>query len=55
MLKWNPKILGQISIVTEIGQRGDRICDTCGSNRLVVPGFYFFGSTTYYKVQGLNL
>lgn len=52
---WDFKNLGQISIVAEIGQRGDRICDTCGSNRLVDQGFYFFWLQDLPKVQGLNL
>jgi len=41
----------QISIVVEIGQIGERNCDTCGSNRIVGQEFYFLSDLNYTKCK----
>ena len=43
------KNVRQISIVVEIGQIGERNCDTCGSNRIVGQEFYFLSDIASAK------
>jgi len=47
----DPKNMKQISIVVEIGQIGERNCDTCGSNRIVGQEFYFLSDLNYTKCK----